>query len=113
ASPRAPAATGGSMQSVCTLLPAEPFRRVVGLRATLSTDAALGAIYDPPFVHVTLQLAEEYDWQGLASALAAFANRWRPFEVSTVGLLTFTGTGSTITIAPRKDQRFAEFHAAV
>lgn len=101
------------MQSVCALIPDEHGRRVIGLRASLCEDPALGAIYDPPFVHVTLQLAEEYDWPGLTSALAGFATRWPPFELSTVGLLVFTGTSTGIAVAPRKDRSLVDFHAAV
>lgn len=101
------------MQSVCALMPTEHFQSVVRLRAMLCADPVLGAIYDPPFVHITLQLAEEYDWDGLATALAGFANQWIPFEITTVGLLAFTGTGTGIAVAPCKDRRLTEFHAAV
>ncbi|MPZ13622.1 MAG: hypothetical protein GEU73_04230 [Chloroflexi bacterium] len=101
------------MQSVCTLLPSDFYERVIDLRASLSADPALGAIYDPPFVHFTLQLAPEYDWPGLEAALAAFAKRQPPFDVRTVGILAFTGSGTTIAIAPFKDQRLADFHAGI
>jgi hypothetical protein len=101
------------MQSVCTLVPVEYARRVVDLRATVCEDPVLGAIYDPPFVHCTLQLAEEYDWPGITAALASFAPRWKPFEVPTIGLFAFTGAGTTIAVAPYKNQPFAAFHAAV
>lgn len=101
------------MQSVCGLVSPEYFRQVVDLRASLCEDPAIGAIYDPPFVHFTLQLAEEYDWQGLEAALAAFARDWKPFELRTVGLLAFTGNGTGITVAPYKDPNLAEFHATV
>jgi 2'-5' RNA ligase len=79
----------------------------------LCEDPLLGAIYDPPFVHFTLQLAEEYDWEGLTAALEGFAKRWTPFELSTVGLLAFTGKGTGIAVSPRKDRSLAEYHAAV
>jgi 2'-5' RNA ligase len=101
------------VQSVCALMPGELFRQVVAVRAALCADPVLGAIYDPPFVHCTLQLAEEYDWPGLASALADFAKERPCFEISTVGLLVFTGQGTAIAVAPRKDQPLREFHAAV
>src|SRR5204863_8921044 len=65
-----------------------------------------------PLSHFTLQLGEEYDWQGLASALAGFASQWKPFEIHTVGLLAFTGSGTGIAVAPCKDGRLTEFHAA-
>jgi 2'-5' RNA ligase len=103
----------GGLQSVCALLPLDHAERIVGLRSSLCEDPAVGAISDPPFVHFTLQLAEEYDWHGLASALAGFAKECPPFELTTVGLLAFTGTGTTIAVAPRKDHRLTAFHAAV
>lgn len=101
------------MQSVCALFPAEFFRRIVDLRAELCEDPALGAIYDPPFVHMTLQLAEEYDWHGLESALVQVAQLHQPFDVRTVGVLAFTGKEAAIAIAPYKDEQLAKFHAAV
>ena len=101
------------MQSVCALFPTEYFDRVVALRSTLCEDQTLGAIYDPPFVHFTLQLAEEYDWDGLSSALAGFAATWQPFALSTTGLLAFTGQGTAITVAPYKSRQLTEFQAAV
>jgi 2'-5' RNA ligase len=101
------------MQSVCALLPVDYARRVVDLRAQLSLDPALGALYDPPFVHFTLQLAEEYDWAGLDGALAKFAASRPAFPLATVGLLAFTGSSTAITIAPVKDRAVAEFQAAV
>ena len=104
---------GAGIQFVCALVPAEYAQRVVALRAALSSDPVLGAIYDPPFVHCTLQLAEEYDWDGLTGALADFARNWQPFEVATNGLFAFTGKATAIAIAPGKDRRFAEYHAAV
>jgi 2'-5' RNA ligase len=79
----------------------------------LCEDPAIGAIYDPPFAHFTLQLAEEYDWTGLERALAGFTQEWEPFELQTVGLLAFTGPNTGIAIAPRKDQRLLDFQAAV
>ncbi len=101
------------MQSVCSLLPDQYFRKVVDLRAALCEDLAVGAIYDPPFVHFTLQLAAEYDWPELAAGLAQFAKRNQPFEIRTIGLLAFTGTSTGIAIAPCKDPQLADFHAGV
>jgi 2'-5' RNA ligase len=101
------------MQSVCALFPEPFFQRIVDLRSELCADPALGSIYDPPFVHMTLQLAEEYDWPGLESALADVARQRQPFEMRTVGVLAFTGRGTTIAIAPYKDDDLAKFHAAV
>jgi 2'-5' RNA ligase len=101
------------MQSVCALIPFEYFQRVVDLRARLCEDPVIGGIYDPPFVHFTLQLAEEYDWDGLAAALEGFAKDWKPFELTTIGLLVFTGKFTGIAVAPYKDRNLAEYHAAV
>lgn len=82
------------MQSVCSLLPQEFAGRIVDARARLSEDPALGTIYDPPFAHFTHQLAVDYEWDGLASALAQFAKVHKPFEVRTIGILAFTGQGA-------------------
>ncbi len=101
------------MQSVCLLVSEEQARKAVDLRASLSEHPSLGAIYDPPFVHCTLQLADEYDWDRLASALALLAKDWQPFTWRTVGLLVFTGDSAVIAVAPYRDQRLVEFHAAV
>jgi 2'-5' RNA ligase len=101
------------MQSVCALIPFEYFQRVVDLRAAVCEEPAIGAIYDPPFVHFTLQLAEEYDWEGLAAALESFAAGWKPFELTTIGLLVFTGKITGVAVAPYKDRSLAEYHSAV
>lgn len=98
-------------QSVCVLLPEEYHQRVIDLRADLSEDPALGAIYDPPFVHFTVQLAPEYDWEGLAVGLAAFARSEKPFAVNTSGLLAFTGGDTGIAISVRRDAALVDFHA--
>jgi 2'-5' RNA ligase len=101
------------MQSVCVLLTPQYASRTVDARAALCEDPSIGALYDPPFAHFTLQLAEEYDWSGLEAALATFVKQWQPFELQTVGLLAFTGANTGITIAPRKDRKLLEFQAAV
>jgi hypothetical protein len=64
-------------------------------------------------VHATLQLAEEYDWSGLETALAGVAEEFQTFDLRTVGLLAFTGRNTTIAIAPYKNDQLAKFHAAV
>jgi hypothetical protein len=100
------------MQSVCVVLPGEYTRRVVDARARLAEDPAIGAIYDPPFAHFTFQLAEDYDWDGLAEALGAFARTWQPFSLRTVGLLLHTGDSVGVMVAPYKDRALSQFHAA-
>ena len=100
------------MQSACVLIQPEFASQVVDARAVLSEDPVIGSIYDPPFVHFTIQLAEEYDWAGLERALDSFAAEWEPFELVTSGLQVFTGAETGIAVAPRKDRRLLEFHAA-
>jgi len=85
----------------------------VDLRAALCGDPAVGAIYDPPFVHFTLQLAAEYDWPELEAGLSQFVKRQKPFEMRTIGLLAFTGNNTGIAIAPYKNSQLAEFQAGV
>jgi 2'-5' RNA ligase len=101
------------MQSVCLLMPHPFAARVVKWRARAAADPALGAIYDPPFVHCTLQLAEAYDWEGLAVALGGMAKHWESFTVTPVGVLGFTGAEAGIAVAPEKSPGFVAFHAAV
>jgi 2'-5' RNA ligase len=99
------------MQSVCSLLPQEFADRIVDARARLSDDPIIGAIYDPPFAHFTHQLAVDYEWGGLASALAEFAKTHKPFEVRTTGILAFTGQGAGIGVGVRIDSRLMEYHS--
>ncbi|HEU0166510.1 MAG TPA: 2'-5' RNA ligase family protein [Chloroflexota bacterium] len=73
----------------------------------------MGAVYDPPFAHMSLQMAEDYDWEGLAPALRNLAQGWKPFEVRTFGLLLATGKSMGVMVAPNKDQAIAELQAAV
>ncbi|MBV8083843.1 MAG: 2'-5' RNA ligase family protein [Chloroflexi bacterium] len=101
------------MQCVCVPVPGEFFERAIDVRARLSEEPALGAVYDPPFAHFTLQMAEDYDWDGLAPALARFAASCEPFEVRTFGLLLATGKSLGVMVAPNKDRAVAEFQAAV
>ncbi len=99
------------MQTLGLLLP-EPFAgRVVDARARLAEDPVLGLIHDPPFAHFTLQMADDYDWDGLADALARFARQQAPIPIRTVGLLTVTGPSTGITLEPYRDDRLARFHA--
>jgi 2'-5' RNA ligase len=99
------------VQTLALLLP-EPFAsRVVDARAALAEDPALGRIQDPPFAHFTLQMAEDYEWDGLADALARFARQQAPIPIRTVGLLTVTGPSTGITVEPYRDDRLARFHA--
>ena len=99
------------MQSICTLLPDEFARQVVDARALLAEEPSIGAIYDPPFVHFTQQLAEEYDWKGLAGALAEFAAKEQPFEAQTMGLWV-NGNGETVDVAviPYASEQLRAFH---
>jgi 2'-5' RNA ligase len=99
------------MQTLGLLLP-EPFAgRVIDARARLAADPLLGRIHDPPFAHFTLQMAEDYDWDGLAEALTGFAREQPPLPIRTVGLLTVTGPSTGITLEPYRDDRLARFHA--
>lgn len=99
------------MQSVCTLLPDEFEQRIVAARAQMAEEPAIGAIYDPPFAHFTQQLAEEYDWAGLASALQTFAAAEEPFEVKTQGLWV-SGNGELVDVAviPYASRQMRDFH---
>jgi 2'-5' RNA ligase len=98
------------MQSICTLLPDELTTLVAEARALVAEEPSIGSIYDPPFAHFTLQLAEDYEWPRLEEALTQFARQEQPFEVRTVGLLTL-GNGSTseLLIAPYLDENLRAF----
>jgi 2'-5' RNA ligase len=56
-------------------------------------------------------LATEYQWQGLTEALQEFAHGHQPFEVRTVGLISFSGENKSVAVAPYKDARLAEYHS--
>jgi hypothetical protein len=101
------------MQTLCLLLPEPYAQRVTEARAKLMADAALGRVHDPPFAHFTLQMADDYDWEGLAPALAAFARQQQPIPIRTVGLLCVTGAYTGVAIEPYRDTRLADFHAAL
>ena len=99
------------MQSVCTLLPEEFEQRIVAARAQMADEPSIGAIYDPPFAHFTQQLAEEYDWDGLTAAIAAFAAKEQPFEAKTLGLWV-GGNGENVDVAvmPYASRQMRDFH---
>ena len=101
------------MQSICTLLPDDLAMKVVAARAILAEEPTIGAIYDPPFAHFTLQLAEDYDWDGLAEALKDFAAREEPFEARTLGLLLWGQSGLDVAVMPHLDDPLREFQARV
>lgn len=99
------------MQSVCTLLPEEFEQRVVDARALMAEEPSIGAIYDPPFTHLTHQLAEEYDWEGLAAAIAAFAAKEQPFEAKTMGLwVGGNGEQADVAVIPYASEEMRDFH---
>lgn len=101
------------MQSVCSVLPLEQWQHVIEARALACEDPALGAIYDPPFAHFTHQLAEEYDWDGLAPALADFARQQEPFEIQTTGLQVFAGADITTVVAVFRSEALVDYQKAV
>jgi len=86
------------MQSICTLLPDELALKVTEARATMAEEPSIGSLYDPPFAHFTLQLAEDYDWPRLEAALTEFTRNEMPFEARTIGLLIW-GNGD-VAVAP-------------
>ena len=99
------------MQSVCTLLPEEFAQRIVNARAQMAEEPSIGAIYDPPFAHFTQQLAEEYDWEGLAAAIAAFAAKEQPFEAKTLGLwVGGNGEYADVAVIPYASEQMRDFH---
>ena len=95
------------MQSICTLLPEELAAKVAEARAIMSEEPSIGRLYDPPFAHFTLQLAEDYDWDQLEAALTEFTRTEKPFEASTSGLLVF-GNGD-VAIAPYLSESLRAF----
>ena len=99
------------MQSVCTLVPEEFEQRIVAARVRMAEEPSIGAIYDPPFAHLTQPLAEEYDWEGLTAATAAFAAEEEPFEVKTLGLWV-GGNGGNVDVAviPYASRQMRDFH---
>ena len=99
------------MQSVCTLLPEEFEQQVVAARALVAEEPSIGAIYDPPFAHITHQLAEEYDWEGLGAAIAAFAAKEQPFEAKTMGLwVGGNGEQADVAVIPYASEQMRDFH---
>lgn len=102
------------MQALCTLLPPEFSRQVVEARRLLSRERSIGRIYEPPFAHLTLQLAEDYDWDGLAGALAELAAKEEPFQCETVGLWLSHGDASAdVAVIPYVSERLRAFHRRV
>ncbi len=101
------------MQSVCSVLPFDPWHQVIDARALACEDPVLGAIYDPPFAHFTHQLAEDYDWDGLTAALAAFAKQHEPLEVRTTGLHVFSGADIGLTVSVYRSKALIAYHDAL
>lgn len=95
------------MQSVCTLLPEDLTGKVAEARAIMSEEPSIGRLYDPPFAHFTLQLAEDYDWPRLEAALTEFTRNEKPFEALTSGLLIF-GNGD-VAVAPYLSESLRAF----
>jgi 2'-5' RNA ligase len=99
------------VQTLALLLP-EPYAgRIVEARAQVAEEPELGRIHDPPFAHFTLQMADDYDWDGLGAALVEFASRHVPISIRTTGLLTVTGRSTGITLEPYRDDSLARFQA--
>ena len=99
------------MQSVCTLLPEQFAQRIVNGRAQMAEEPSIGAIYDPPFAHFTQQLAEEYDWDGLSAAIAAFAAKEQPCEAKTLGLwVGGNGESADVAVIPYASAQMRDFH---
>src|SRR5687767_1894334 len=95
------------MQSICTLLPENLAAKVAEARAIMAEEPSIGRLYDPPFAHFTLQLAEDYDWPRLEAALTEFTRNEKPFEASTIGLLLW-GNGD-VAVAPYLSEELRAF----
>ena len=78
----------------------------------MAEEPSIGAIYDPPFAHFTQQLAEDYDWEGLGAAIAAFAAKEQPFEAKTLGLwVGGDGESADVAVIPYASEQMRDFHA--
>ena len=84
-------------------------QQVVDARAILSEEPSIGAIYDPPFSHFTLQLAEDYDWDRLAGTMGEFAEQEKPFEAKTMGLWVTGGETTGIAVQPYASEQMRDF----
>ena len=101
------------MQALVSLLESTASSQVQSLWQKLEERCGLRGIKSTPYPHFSWVVAEEYDGDGMDTALDAITHSASPFTIQTSGLGLFTGLEPIIYIVIAKDQRLLEFHKVI
>jgi 2'-5' RNA ligase len=99
------------MHGLVSLLPPPFYAQVKSLWQELERDFGLTGIYVTPCPHFSWQIAEDYDFEKLATIVQEIAHQVAPFVVRTTGLALFTGPNPVIYVPVVKTARMVELHA--
>ena len=101
------------MHGLVSLLDEQHYTLVEDLWRELHDDCGLQGIYVTPLPHFSWQIAEDYYWDELETALKQLANETKPFCVRTAGLSLFTGQAPVVYIPVVRTRELSEFHEKV
>ena len=99
------------MHGLVSLLPSPFYAQVESLWGELERDFGLSGIQVTPCPHFSWQIAEDYDFEKLATIVQEITREVAPFVVRTTGLAMFTGPSPVIYIPVVKTARMVELHA--
>jgi len=101
------------MHGVVTLLDPKNSETVESLWAFLDTQCDLQGISVTPFPHFSFQIANDYDWEQVASVLQDISANSKPFFVHTAGLALFTGENPVIYVPVVRSAELSRFHELI
>lgn len=79
------------MHGLVSVLDPKHSARVEALWDELAQGCGLTGIHVTPIPHFSYQIAGDYDWEGVQTAMEELAARTKPFQITTTGLALFTG----------------------
>ncbi len=101
------------MHGLVSLLDKRHYALVEELWFELRDECGVQGRYVTPLPHFSWQIAEDYDWAALESALQEVAAQAQPFTVHTTGLALFTGSKPVVYIPVVRTRQLSEFHEMI
>jgi 2'-5' RNA ligase len=101
------------MHGLVSLLDKNHYALVEEIWQELETDCGLKGIHVTPLPHFSWQIAEDYEWTALETALQDMALIAQPFPVYTTGLAFFTGERPVAYIPVVRTGELSIFHEMI
>ena len=101
------------MHGIVSLLDEKHYKLVEGLWGELESDFGLSGIKVTPFPHFSWNIANDFNYPDLETALQRIASSVRPFRLVTTGVGLFTGEKTTIYIPVVKTVELLRYHGLI